>query len=96
MTQAIWRQERAQAGATPLPFGDLAELGLIPGRDWLSPKECAERLGITADAFRLSYCNPDRPRVVFWERRGRRGGRRILVQPGSFEQLIRDGLALPA
>lgn len=76
-----------------LPFDDLAELP--PLGEWLTPKEAAARMQMTPDAFRATYCAPEAPRVRIWQRKGRKGGRRVLVCPVDVERLINEGLVFP-
>lgn len=95
MTKAVFREERIASRSQALPFEDLDMLGLIPEGEWIEPKAAALAMDMTPDAFRAAYCNPDAPRVVIWQRPGRRGGRRVLVEAGSLRRLILGGLAVP-
>lgn len=96
MTRAVFREARCAVRGQALPFEEQDLLGLIPEGEWIEPKVAAEAMGMTPDAFRAAYCNPEAPRVVIWQRPGRRGGRRVLVEAGSLRQLIRGGIAVPA
>lgn len=93
--RAHLRQERLQAHAPRLPFDDLVEL--LPDDDWITPKEAAAALPLpmTPDAFRAAYCQAESPRVRIWQRKGPRGGRRILVSREDVAELIRGGMVAP-
>ena len=91
--RAHHREDKLRAGTPRLPFGDLAEL--LPEGDWIEPKEAAAALRMTPDAFRAAYCAREAPRVRIWQRKGRKGGRRVLVNREDVAQLIREGMAGP-
>lgn len=89
----LFRQDLAQAAEPRL---DLDSLELIPQGEWISAKEAATALGMGRGPFLASYCDPKAPRLVIWERRGPKGGRRVLVQAESLRQEIQRGLRTPA
>lgn len=74
----------------------LDTLELIPQGEWIPAKEAATALGMERGPFLASYCDPKAPRLVIWERRGPKGGRRVLVQAESLRQEIQRGLRTPA
>ncbi len=91
--QAHLREDKRQAATARLPFDDLAEL--LPQGDWIDPKEAAAALRMTPDAFRAAYCSAEAPRLRIWQRKGRGGGRRVLVCREDVARIIQEGMAGP-
>ena len=63
---------------------------------WISVKEAAALMGMSAAYFRAIYCQPDTPRVIIRNRIGPKGGRRILVLRASIMALIDFETKAPA
>jgi len=69
---------------------------MTPPAEWITPKEAADMLGISATYFRQIYCQTESPLLRFRERRGPRGGRRMFVSRTSVLMLIEDETRTPA
>lgn len=64
--------------------------------EWITVKEAAAELGISAAYFRDIYCSKESPKVVLRVRTGPKGQRRILVLKASVMALIEQETRMPA
>ncbi len=78
-----------------LPSDSANLLELISEGNWIPVKAAARAMGMEPDSFRAAYCDRKAPRVAIWQRPGPNGGRRLLVERKSLEELIAGGLTVP-